>query len=173
MAAAPARVSLIVAMSRNRVIGRDNVIPWRIPAELQRFKALTMGHPIVMGRRTWDSIGRLLPGRTTIIVTRNPDFRVEGALVAPSLPQALGLRAEASEIFVIGGAEIFRLALPLAQRIYLTTVQMEVEGDTFMPHFDPAQWRLVASESHPADANNPIAWVLETFDRRDGRERTV
>src|SRR5690606_41415058 len=149
MATAPPRIALIVAMSRNRVIGRDNAIPWHIPAELRRFKALTMGHHIVMGRRTWDSIGRLLPGRTTVIVTRNPDLRVEGALMASSLPHALALAAHDDEVFVIGGEEIFRLALPLASRIYLTTVDIEVEGDTFMPELEPGQWRRVACESHP------------------------
>jgi dihydrofolate reductase len=170
MAEAP-RISLIVAMSRNRVIGRGNAIPWRIPAELARFKQLTMGHHIVMGRKTWESIGRLLPGRTTIIVTRNPDLRVPGALIAGSLPQALQLAAGDDEIFVIGGAEIFRLALPLAQRIYLTTVGIDVDGDTFMPPIDPAAWRCVASEPHAADATNPLAWVLEIYDRVPGAEQ--
>ena len=165
MAAPTPRIALIVAMSRNRVIGRDNAIPWRLPAELQRFKALTMGHHIVMGRRTWDSIGRLLPGRTTVIVSRNPHLRVQGALVVRSLPEALRAGAADSEIFVIGGAEIFRLALPAAHRIHLTTVDIEVAGNTLMPEFDLADWRKVAAESHPADATNPLSWVLETYDR--------
>lgn len=165
MAASRSRVALIVAMSRNRVIGRGNAIPWRIPAELARFKSLTMGHHIVMGRKTWDSIGRLLPGRTTIVLSRNPDFRVEGALTARSLDEALALAAGDPEVFVIGGEEVFRLALPRADRIYLTTVDVEVEGDTFMPPFDPSAWRLVAHEAHPADAANPLPWVLETYDR--------
>ncbi|MPZ43495.1 MAG: dihydrofolate reductase [Betaproteobacteria bacterium] len=173
MAAGQPRISLIVAMSRNRVIGRNNAIPWRIPAELARFKQLTMGHHIVMGRKSWESIGRLLPGRTTVIVTRNPDLRVQGALIAASLPQALGLAAQDEEIFVIGGAEIFRLALPLAQRIYLTTVEIDIEGDTFMPHVDPAAWRCVSSESHPPDATNPLAWVLEIYHRVAGTEHVV
>src|SRR5690606_23387302 len=165
MATAPPRIALIVAMSRNRVTGRNNAIPWRIPAELARVKALTMGHHIVMGHKTWDSIGRLLPGRTTIILSRNPDFRVEGALTARSLDEALALAAGDSEVFVIGGEEVFRLALPRADRIYLTTVDTEVEGDTFMPQFDPAAWRLVAREAHPADAASPLPWVLEIYGR--------
>ncbi len=173
MTAAPARVSLIVAMSRNRVIGRNNAIPWRIPAELQRFKQLTMGHHIVMGRKTWESIGRLLRGRTTIIVTRNAQLRVEGALIASSLAEALRLAAHDDEIFVIGGAEIFALALPLAQRLYLTTVEVDIEGDTFMPPFDPAGWRRVSSESHPADATNPLPWVLEVYERVGRTERAL
>ena len=121
-----------------------------------------MGHHLVMGWCTWDSIGRLLPGRTTVIVTRNPGLRVEGALVATSLREALCLSAADSEVFVIGGAEIFRLALPAAHRIHLTTVDADIEGDTFMPAVDLTQWRKVAAESHPADA---LPWVLETYDR--------
>jgi len=163
---------LIAAMSRNRVIGRDNAIPWRIPAELARFRALTMGHHIVMGRRTWESIGRLLPGRTTIIVTRNPGLRVDGALTAASLPHALRLAAHDDQIFVVGGAEIFRLALSLAQRIYLTTVEIEIEGDTHMPEIDPAVWRCVQCEAHPPDATSALAWRLETYERV-GRAESV
>ncbi|MGH8638553.1 MAG: dihydrofolate reductase [Burkholderiales bacterium] len=173
MAAVRARISLIVAMSRNRVIGRNNAIPWCIPAELARFKQLTMGHHIVMGRKTWESVGRLLPGRTTVIVTRNPGLRVQGALIAASLPQALGLAAQDDEIFVIGGAAIFRLALPLAQRIYLTTVEIDIDGDTFMPHVDPAAWRCVSSEPHPADAANPLSWVLDIYERVGSTEHAV
>jgi len=173
MPAVRARVSLIVAMSRNRVIGRDNAIPWRIPVELQRFKQLTMGHHIVMGRKTWDSIGRLLPGRTTVIVTRNAQLRVEGALIASSLAEALRLAAHDDEIFVIGGAEIFAQALPLAQRLYLTTVDIEIDGDTFMPPFDPTEWHRVHNEAHPADATNPLPWVLAIYERAASTQSTA
>ena len=159
------RVTLVVARARNGVIGADGGLPWHLPEDLKHFRALTTGHAIVMGRRTWDSIGRLLPGRTTIIVTRNPALRVEGALMATSLPQALALAERDDEVFVIGGEEIFRLALPLAHRIYLTTVDVELEGDTFMPEIDAALWRKVSSESHPADAANPLSWVLEIYER--------
>jgi dihydrofolate reductase len=165
--AAP-RITLIVAMSRNRVIGREGAIPWHLPQELRRFKALTMGHHIVMGRRTWDSIGRLLPGRTTVIVTRNPALQVPGALIAHSLPHALALGAADSEIFVIGGAEIFREALGYADRIHLTTVEADIEGDTYMPELDLTGWRKVAVESHPAGEGNPLAWTLVTYDRGEG-----
>jgi dihydrofolate reductase len=165
MAQADRLVSLIVAMSRNGVIGFNGRLPWHIPAELQRFKALTMGHHIVMGRKTWDSIGRLLPGRTTVIVTRNGGLRVEGALVAESLPAALDLAESDPEVFVIGGAEIFFLALPYARRIYLTTVEIECAGDTFMPPIDWNEWRRTASETHPAVGGTP-AWMLEVYDRR-------
>ena len=161
-----ALVSLIVAMSRNGVIGLEGRLPWHIPAELQRFKTLTMGHPIVMGRKTWDSIGRLLPGRTTIIVSRNPGLRVEGAQVASSLEQALDLAQPDPEAFVIGGADIFRLSLPYAGRIYLTTVAVECEGDTFMPSIDWTQWRRTASDSHPAQGDTP-GWVLNVYERTE------
>lgn len=166
MARPHALVSLIVAMSRNGVIGLDGTLPWHIPAELKRFKALTMGHPIVMGRKTWDSIGRLLPGRTTIIVSRNSSLRVQGAHVARSLEEALELARPDPETFVIGGAEIFRLALPYAGRIYLTTVAIECAGDTFMPPIDWAQWQRMRSESHPAGGDIP-GWVLEVYERAE------
>ena len=161
----PARISLIVAMSRNRVIGRSNQLPWHLPADLQRFKQLTMGHTIVMGRKTWESINRLLPGRRTVIVTRNRALHVAGAIIASSLEQALENSRDDSEIFIIGGEEIFRLALPLAHRIYLTIVEAEVQGDTFMPPFDPVHWRTVSSESHPVAPTNPLAWRFEIHDR--------
>src|SRR5262245_32500467 len=124
----PSRLSLIVAMSQNRVIGANGTIPWHLPDELQLFKRLTMGHHMVMGRRTWDSIGRLLPGRTTVIVSRQPGYRVAGAIVAHSLEEAITACAADDEIFVIGGAELFRAALPLADRLYLTVVQASVAG---------------------------------------------
>ena len=161
----PSRISLIVAMSRDRVIGRDNRLPWHLPADLQRFKQLTMGHTIVMGRKTWESINRLLPGRRTVIVTRNGALQVAGAVMASSLEQALETSREDNEIFVIGGEEIFRLALPLAHRVYLTIVEINVEGDVFMPPLDPAQWRRVSTESHPVTATNPLPWRFEIYDR--------
>jgi dihydrofolate reductase len=166
-----ALVSLIVAMSRNGVIGLEGRLPWHIPAELQRFKTLTMGHPIVMGRKTWDSIGRLLPGRTTIIVSRNPGLRVEGAHIASSLEQALDLARPDPEAFVIGGAEIFRLSLPYAGRIYLTTVAIDCAGDTFMPSIDWTQWRRTARESHPAQGDTP-GWALTVCERLEAAKPT-
>jgi len=168
MAQGKGLVSLIVAMSRNGVIGMKGRLPWRIPAELQRFKALTMGHHILMGRKTWDSIGRLLPGRTTVIVSRNPRLEIEGALVAPSLEPALAAAGADPEIFVIGGAEIFRAALPHANRIYLTTVDVECAGDTFMPAVDWSQWQRLRRETHAAAGATP-GWVLEVYER-SGRE---
>lgn len=159
------RVSIIVAMAKNRVIGANGAIPWHLPAELQRFKQLTMGHHVIMGRKTWDSIARLLPGRTTVIVTRQPGFKVPGAAVAHSLDEAIAACGEDGEIFVIGGAELYAQALPLAGRLYLTTVDAEIAGDTVMPAFDAAAWREVASASFPADARNPHPYRCQTYER--------
>ena len=159
------RVSIIVAMAKNRVIGAGNAIPWRLPGELALFKRITMGHHIVMGRQTWESIGRLLPGRTTVIVTRNPAYRVPGAIVARSLDAALAACGEDPEVFVIGGAQLYAAALPMANRLYFTVVEAEVPGDTLMPDFDLAQWRPVSSEPHAADARNPYAYTLHVYDR--------
>jgi dihydrofolate reductase len=159
------RLSLIVAMARNRVIGAGGKIPWHLPGELKLFKELTMGHHIIMGRKTYESINRLLPGRTTVIVTRQRDFRVPGAIVAHTLERAIAACAGDEEIFVIGGAEIFREALPLAGRIYLTTVDADVPGDTFMPQFSRADWRERSSQSFPPDERNRYAYTLAVHER--------
>jgi dihydrofolate reductase len=159
------RISIIVAMAKNRVIGANGAIPWHLPEELKRFKNLTMGHHIVMGRKTWDSIGRVLPGRETVIVTRQKDYRVPGATVVHSLPDAIAAGGNDKQIFVIGGAALFAEALPKAGRLYLTTVDVEVPGDTYMPEFDISRWREVASESVAADARNQHAFQLKTYER--------
>lgn len=159
------RVSLIVAMAKNRVIGAGGSIPWHLPNELQLFKRLTMGHHIVMGRKTYESIGRLLPGRTTVIVTRQADYRVPGAIVVHSLEEALAAGAGDPEIFVIGGAELYRAALPLADRIYLTTVETEPIGDTHMPEFEAASWREISAESFNADARHQHAYRFSILER--------
>jgi dihydrofolate reductase len=159
------RLSLIVAMSRNRVIGANGKIPWHLPGELRLFKDLTMGHHIIMGRKTWESIGRLLPGRTTVIVTRQGGYGVPGAIVAHSLQEAIAACRGDAEIFVIGGADIFREALPLADRVYLTTVDIELAGDTFMPSFEGADWRVKSSRSFPADERNRRAYTLAVHER--------
>jgi dihydrofolate reductase len=145
----PPRLSLIVAMAKNRVIGANNAIPWHVPGEQKLFKQLTMGHHIVMGRKTFESIGRLLPGRTTVIVTRQPDFAVAGAIIAHSLHDAVNAAARDDEVFVIGGAELFREALPIADRIHLSLIDMEPEGDVLMPEIDEREWREIAGESYP------------------------
>ena len=158
-------VSLIVAMSRNRVIGNAGRIPWHLPAELQRFKRITMGHHIVMGRKTWESIARLLPGRTSVIVTRDPTYAVPGAIVADSLRAAIAACLNEREVFIIGGAELFREALPYADRLYLTLVDAEVAGDTVMPEFDLAEWNAAETEAVPADGRNLLPFRFTRYER--------
>ena len=160
------RISIIVAMARNRVIGADGGIPWHLPEELKRFKRLTHGHHIIMGRKTWESIGRLLPGRTTVIVTRQHGYRVPGAKVAHSLDEAIAACGPDDEIFVIGGAELYAHALGRAGRLYLTTVDAEVAGDTRMPDFAAGDWREVAAQSFAADARHSYAFRCVTYERR-------
>jgi dihydrofolate reductase len=145
------RLSIIVAMAKNRVIGNKGAIPWHLPNELKLFKSLTMGHHIIMGRKTYESIGRLLPGRTTVIVTRQSNYRVAGAIIAHSLPDAVTACGKDDEVFVIGGGELYRAALPIAKRIYLTIVETEPEGDTRMPEIDPAIWREQSTQEFSAD----------------------
>ncbi len=154
-------------MAKNRVIGADNKIPWRLPGELQMFKTITMGHHIVMGRNTWESISRLLPGRTTVIVSRQSSYQVPGAIVAATLADAIAACKEDDEIFVIGGAQLYAAALPVADRIYLTTVDANVEGDTWMPSFALEHWQAQSSQTYAADAKNPYAYTLTVYDRVD------
>ncbi|MGH8751337.1 MAG: dihydrofolate reductase [Burkholderiales bacterium] len=157
------RISIIAAMAQNRVIGKDNRIPWHLPRELQMFKRLTLGHHIIMGRKTYASLNRLLPGRTTVIVTRDPNYKIPGAISVNSLQAALASCGDDHEIFVIGGAQLFRAALPLAQRIYLTTVQAQIEGDTFMPELDLAEWRQVSRKEFKADEKNPYDYIYSVY----------
>jgi dihydrofolate reductase len=159
-------IALIVAMARNRVIGAGNAIPWRLPAEQQLFKRLTMGHHIVMGRKTYESIGRLLPGRTTIVVTRQRGYAVPGAIIAHSLTDALQAASGDDEVFVIGGAELFREALPIATRIHLTVVDAEPDGDTFMPELDERAWAEIRSEHHPVDERHAYSYTYRLLERR-------
>lgn len=136
-------------MARNRVIGARNSIPWRVPGEQKLFKEITMGHHIVMGRKTYESIGKLLPGRTSVVVTRQRGYQVPGAIVVHSLEQAFAAAAGEDEVFVIGGAELFREALPVADRIHLSVIDQTAEGDTFMPDIDPGEWQEVRSVDYP------------------------
>ncbi len=159
------RLSIIVAMGKNRVIGANGAIPWRLPNELQLFKRVTMGHHIIMGRKTWESIGRLLPGRTTVIVTRQKNYVVAGAVMAGSLDDALAASGNDSEVFVIGGGELYRLALPLARRIYLTTVDAEPAGDTLMPAFELSQWRELSAETFSADEKHAVGYRFSVLER--------
>lgn len=141
-------ISLIVAVSSNHVIGKDNTLPWHLPEDLKRFRALTTGHHIIMGRKTYESLGRLLPDRTTVIVTRNPTFKVEGAVVVHSLPEAIQACAGDTEAFIIGGAELYQQGLQYAQKLYLTQVETVVEGDAFFPPMDENIWQEIAREAH-------------------------
>ena len=136
-------ISLLVAVAKNGVIGSKGKLPWRLPADLKRFKELTMGHHIVMGRKTYDSIGRLLPGRKTVIVTRQDDYQAPGAIVVHSIADAIGVCKDDDEAFVIGGAEIFRETVPLADRIYLTEIHANFEGDVFFPDWKKKEWKEI------------------------------
>jgi len=140
------KIILIAAMAQNRVIGKDNAIPWHIPGEQQRFKALTMNHTLIMGRKTFESIGRALPGRKTVVISRNREYRAKGCLVAPSLAEAIALCPETETIFIAGGGEIYRQGLDLADAIYLTVLDREVAGDVFFPEVDSRQFRALSEE---------------------------
>ncbi|MEX2670489.1 MAG: dihydrofolate reductase [Phycisphaeraceae bacterium] len=166
---APPRITLIAAMSRNRVIGRDNALPWRCSADLRRFKRLTTGAAIVMGRRTWDSIGRPLPQRLNIVLTRDPALHLEGAESVGDLEAAFATAREAgyAQIFVIGGEQIYRLAMPHAHAIELTLVDIDIEnGDAFFPEIPADQYELTHREAHPADEKNPQPYAFLTYQRR-------
>jgi dihydrofolate reductase len=151
-------------MDRGRVIGHQGKLPWHLPADLQRFKKLTMGHHIIMGRKTWESIGRPLPGRTIIVITRNANYSAPGAVLAASLHEALTLARLDPEPFVIGGAEIFREALPRATRIYLTKILAEYDGDTWFPELPATQWNCVQADHYPTEAQQP-AWDYSVCER--------
>ncbi len=161
-------IVLVVARARNGVIGHEGALPWHLPEDLRRFKRMTIGKPIIMGRMTFESIGKPLPGRQNIVVTRNPDWRAEGVTIVRNLAEAVaaaGRDPRAGGIMVIGGAQIFAETLPSATRIELTEVDADPEGDTVMPAFDPAHWREVARETHPAEGERP-GYAFVTLVRR-------
>lgn len=160
------RLTLIVARARNGAIGRGGTLPWRLPEDLAHFKRTTMGAPMVMGRRTWTSIGRPLPGRRSIVVSRNPAFNAPGAEVVPSLDAAIAAAGDVPEIFVIGGAGLFAEAVPRAQRLILTQIDADFDGDTFFPAPDPGEWIAVQREPHAPTATRPFAIEYVTYDRR-------
>ncbi|WP_207062303.1 dihydrofolate reductase [Motiliproteus sp. SC1-56] len=166
------QLALIVAQSRNRVIGRNNKLPWHLPKDLQYFKSVTLGKVIIMGRKTFESIGRPLPGRTNVVVTRDASYSRPGIEVAHSLEEALA-KAEAvslingaEEALVIGGGELYQQALPRAQRLYLTQVHADVCGDAYFPALEAAQWQEVAREDYPAEEPNPYPYSFIVLDRR-------
>lgn len=160
------RIALVAALARNGVIGRDNQLPWRLPADLQHFKQLTMGKPIVMGRRTWASLGRPLPGRRNIVVTRDSAFHCEGCVVAHSIDEALAAAAGSEEVMIIGGAELYAQTLPRADRLYLTQVMADVEGDVYFPGVDAADWVEVERRFCKADGRNEYDCEFVVLDRR-------
>lgn len=159
-------ISLIVAAAENNVIGRDGTMPWHLRADLLRFKSLTMGKPVVMGRRTHESIGKPLPGRRNIVVTRRADYQAPGCEVVGSIDEAIEAAADAAEIMVIGGGDIYRQLLPRADRIYLTRVHVDCDGDAVFPEFDPDEWRVTEEAAHAADDANDHDFTVTTLDRR-------
>lgn len=158
-------ISLVVAVAENGVIGKTGALPWYLPADLQHFKAVTMGKPIVMGRRTHESIGRALPGRQNIVVTRNPSYAAPGCQAVGSFEEALAI-AKGTEVCVIGGATLYEQALPLADTIYLTRIHAVLDGDVHFPSMDKAQWQVVDCEPHSADAKNPYDYTFLVFKRQ-------
>jgi len=160
-------ISIIVAASTNNVIGVQGELPWKISDDLKRFKALTLGKPVIMGRRTHESIGRPLPGRQNIVLTRQAGFDAQGCDVVASPQKALAVTGGAAEIFIIGGSEIYALFLPKANRLYLTRVHARIDGDAHFPDIDEQKWQLVDTEAHDAGDANQFAFEFRTYERRD------
>ena len=167
-------VSMIVAATRNQVIGRDNQMPWHLPDDLRYFKQRTLGKPIIMGRKTWESLGRPLPGRLNIVITRQADLKLEGAEVFAEIEAALqrgqdwAVQQGVDEVMVIGGGQLYQHALPLAQRVYLTRIDLELEGDTFFPVLDAQQWLQTDAQAHPAQNKQP-GYTFEVWQRTQSK----
>ena len=159
------KIAIIVAMDKQGVIGRNNGLPWRLSADLQYFRRVTMGNPIIMGRNTHESIGRPLPGRTNIVLTRQNDYQADGCVVVRDISQALAACGDAEQAMVMGGASLYQQFLPLADQLYLTRVEAEVPGDTWFPQWDPAQWQCVNREAHSADDSNEYDYCFEQYQR--------
>jgi dihydrofolate reductase len=166
MSAGVPLISLLVAATENGVIGRDNGMPWHLPDDLKHFKALTLGKPVLMGRRTYESIGRPLPGRTNLVLTRDKHWSVPGVTGVADLDCAIRAAGAAPELVVAGGAQVYALALPRASRIYLTQIHAIIEGDTRMPQLDLRHWDELSRQLHPADARHPYAMSFVTLERR-------
>jgi dihydrofolate reductase len=158
-------LSIITAIAQNGVIGIENRLPWHLPADLKHFKALTLGKPIIMGRKTYQSIGKPLPGRRNIVVSRNPQFNVQGCEVVGSLDEALVLTSAEAEVMVIGGAQLIAQALPKATRLYLTFIHQDFVGDCFFPEWDRGQWEEISDVEHLPDNNNPYSFSFVTLQR--------
>ncbi|HSW92777.1 MAG TPA: dihydrofolate reductase [Gammaproteobacteria bacterium] len=160
------RISIVVAMSENRAIGKDNQLLWHLPVDLQHFKQITLGKPVLMGRKTHQSIGRPLPGRMNVVITHDLNFKSEGCVIVHSIQDALDVVQDADEICVIGGADLYRQMLPLSDRIYLTRVHHTFSADTFFPELNSDEWNEVECFLHPADEKNPYACEMVVLDRR-------
>jgi dihydrofolate reductase len=159
-------LSIIAAVSDNNVIGRNNDLPWRLSSDLKRLKALTMGHHMIMGRRTWESVGKPLPGRTIVVVTHDPNVAMDSVVAVPTLEKAYEVSSGDDEVFIAGGANIYEQTIHAADRMYLTRVHAEVEGDTFFPEFDDVtEWKLVDSEHCDADEKNEYPYSFLTYER--------
>ena len=159
------KISIIVAMDSNGVIGRENELPWHLPADLQHFKHTTMGKPILMGRKTWESIGRPLPGRTNIVITRDSDYQADGCVVVNSIDAALAAAGEQDEVMVIGGAEFYRQVLPRTDTLYLTRIHASFDGDTVFPELNAARWHEVERSDRTADEKNPYDYSFIRLER--------
>jgi dihydrofolate reductase len=160
------RISLIVAMAKNRTIGVNNTLPWRCPEDLKHFKALTMGHHMIMGRKTFDSIGKALPGRTTVIVTRNNNLSIDGCVIAHSLQDAMNACTGDEEIFIVGGAELYRLSLDLVNKLYVTEIQQDVQGDAQFPEFDNSKWQETSRVIRKQESPQPLSYHFVTYTRK-------
>ncbi|MGY3857445.1 type 3 dihydrofolate reductase [Aeromonas veronii] len=162
------KISMIAAMARDQVIGKDNQMPWHMPADLAHFKRVTLGKPVLMGRKTFESIGRPLPGRRNLVISRNPDYRADGVEMVDSVEAALSRLQEEGieELMVIGGGYLYGQLLPRADRLYLTRIDLVVEGDTCFPTFSDADWVRLESEPHDPDEKNPHPYCFETWQRR-------
>ena len=167
----PPAFALIAAVARNGVIGANNALPWRLPADLKHFRSLTTGHTIVMGRKTWESLGRPLPERQNVVVTRSPHYTAPGALVVASLDAALAAAALPAPVFCIGGGELYRAALPRADALYLTEIHRDFAGDATFPAIDRRVWRETARESHASDAPGGFAYAFVTYRREPAMAR--
>jgi dihydrofolate reductase len=162
------KITIIVAQASNRVIGKENQLVWRLQADLQLFKKHTTGHHLIMGRKTYQSVGRPLPNRTSIVITRNPDFKLpEGHYVVHSIEEAVQIciAKKLDQVFIIGGAEIYLQAMPIADELLVTEVDTVVDGDAYFPEIDPADWKQVSSEHYPKDANNEYAFDFVLYKR--------
>lgn len=159
-------ISLIAAMSENRVIGKDGDLPWRLPDDMRFFMRTTRGHHVIMGRKTWESMEGALKDRTNIVITRQKNYSVEGAIVVHSLDEALRYSpVDTEEVFIIGGEAVFAEALPIAQRMYLTHVHARVEGDAYFPSFNADDWRVIEEENHPADEKHAHSFTIRRYQR--------